>query len=115
MDTDQKLRDKQNFIPKDRDNNALQLTSPKVALARTRNTSISSSTQITLNANTSLIEVHAIDGNVYLKYGTTAVTNANFDEFLQAGQTRHYVIPQSITAITLIDDGDSAKVIVIEK
>lgn len=114
MNTDT-LKEKTTGLPRDTNYNALQLTPPKIALAVTRDTTISTSTEITLNADTSIIEVSAIDGNVYLKYGTTAVTNANFDEFIQAGQTRHYVIPQSITAITLIDDGDSAKVIVIEK
>lgn len=37
------------------------LTIPSPALARTRDTSISASTEITLNAVTSLIEVTAID------------------------------------------------------
>lgn len=110
-----KLRTNYKVLPEDGDRNPLQLTLATVALARTRDTTISTSTEITLNANTSLIEVTAIDGNVYLKYGTDDVTNANFDEFILAGTTRHYVIPDSITAINLIDDGDSAKVIVIEK
>lgn len=91
------------------------LVPPFTALARTRNTSISTSTEITLNTDTTVIEINAIDGNVYLKYGTDDVTNSNFDEFISAGQTRHYIIPSGITAINLIDDGDSAKVIVIEK
>ena len=93
----------------------IMLVPPFAALARTRDTSISTSTEITLNADTTMIEVNAINGNVYLKYGTDDVTNANFDEFLQAGQTRHYVKPEGVTAINLIDDGDSATVIVIEK
>ena len=91
------------------------LVPPFTALARTRNTSISTSTEITLNTDTTVIEINAINGNVYLKYGTDDVTNSNFDEFISAGQTRHYIIPSGITAINLIDDGDSAKVIVIEK
>lgn len=93
----------------------IMLVPPFTALARTRNTSISTSTEITLNTDTTVIEINAIDGNVYLKYGTDDVTNSNFDEFISAGQTRHYIIPSGITAINLIDDGDSAKVIVIEK
>ena len=115
------LQGKQRAIPRDTHNNALQLTIPTPAIARTRDESISTSTEITLNALTSFIEINAIDGNVYLKYGTTDVTNANFDEFILAGGTRHYVIPEDpstgalFTAINLIDDGDSAKVIVIEK
>ena len=91
------------------------LVPPFAALAKTRDTTISTSTEITLNIDTTLIEVHAVDGNVFLKYGTDDVTNANFDEFIQAGQTRHYVIPSGVTAINVIDSGDSATVIVIEK
>jgi hypothetical protein len=108
---------KTNFAGLSRDihNNPLQLSFAKAALAVTNDTSISSSTQITLNENTSLIEVTAIDGNVFLKYGTDNATSSAFDEFIIAGATRHYVIPSGVTAINLIDNGDSAKVIVIEK
>lgn len=97
------------------DNRPIQLTPNFTALARTRDTSISTSTEITLNADTTVIEVNAIDGNVFLKYGTDDVTNANFDEFIAAGSTRHYIKPTGVTAINLIDDADSAKVVVIEK
>lgn len=93
----------------------IHLTVPYPAKAITRDTSISTSTEITLNADTSLVEVTAIDGHIYLKYGADDVTNANFDEFILANSTRHYFIPVGVTAINVIDDGDSAKVIIIEK
>ena len=114
MDTET-LKEKQVGLSRDTHDNALQLTPAKVALAQTRDTDISSSSEITLDTDTRIIEVTAVGGNVYLKYGTDDVTNANFDEFIQKGQTRHYVPPADTTAINLIDDGDSATVIVIEK
>lgn len=108
-------------LPRDDNRNPIHLTPNTTALAQTRDVSISSSTEITLDTDTRILEVTAVGGNVFLKYGTTAVTNANFDEFIPAGQTRHYVVPidtstnDLFTAINVIDDGDSATVVVIEK
>ena len=93
----------------------IALTPNFTALAQTRDTDISTSTEITLNAVTSVIEISALLGNVFMKYGTDTVTNANFDEFIVANSTRHYVVPRGVTAINLIDDGDGARVVVIEK
>jgi len=102
-------------LPRDDNNQIAQLTVNTTALAQTRDTDISSSTEITLQTTTQMIEVTAIDGNVYLKYGTDDVTNANFDEFIHKGHVRHYFLPAGTTAVNLIDDGDGATVIVIEK
>ncbi len=98
-----------------RQGSPVHLTFPFAALARTRDTTISTSTEITLNADTKLIEVTALDDNIYLKYGTDNVTNANFDEFIVAGSTRHYMVPYGVTAINVIDAGASGAVIIIEK
>lgn len=102
-------------LTQDSNGQPLQLTLATPALARTRDTTITSSTEITLNENTGLIEITAIDDNVYLKYGTDDVTNANFDEFILANSTRHYAIPEGITAINVIEDQGGATVVVIEK
>lgn len=115
MDNENKFTQLYKRLTNDAEGRALQLTLATPALARTRDTSITTSTEITLNANTGLIEVTAIDDNVYLKYGTDNVTNANFDEFILAGSTRHYAIPEDVTAINVIDDGAGATVVVIEK
>ena len=93
-------------------NGQIELTPNFPALAQTRDEDISTSTEITLHADTSLIEVNAVDGEIFLKYGTDNVTNANFDEYIMAGSTRHYVIPQGVTAINIIGD---ATAIIIEK
>jgi hypothetical protein len=109
------LRQKDTSLPQDGNGVTIPITVPTPALARTRDTSISTSTEITLNSGTSYLEVTAIDDHVYLKYGTDDVTNANFDEFIHAASTHAYEVPEGITAINLIDDGNGATVIVIEK
>lgn len=111
-------------LPKDNQNSVAQLVPATTSLATTKNTSISSSTEIVLNAKTTLIEVQALDGNVYLKWGTDNVSSADdgYDEFIQKGNTRHYFVPvededtkELYGAINVIDDGDSAGVVIIEK
>lgn len=102
-------------LSRDTNNNPVPLTFAKVALAQTYDTTISTSTEITLNAGTSLIEVTAIDDGVFLKYGTDDVTSSNFDEFISNGSTRHYVIPSGVTAINVKDNGASGAVIIIQK
>ena len=86
-----------------------------VALARTVDTSVSASTEITLNKLTTYLEVYAIAKDVYLKWGTSDVTASNFDEVIIAGQIRKFLVPDQITAINVIERESGATVIVIEK
>lgn len=102
-------------LPRDDNHNPMQIVPAVVPLAVTRDTSISSSTSLALNASTSFIEVTAIDGNVYLLWGTGTASNSSFSEFILAGTTRHYKVPNDISALRVIDDGDSAAVVIIEK
>ena len=102
-------------LPKDNNGIAMQLTPSSTALARTVDASVSSSTEITLNASTKFIRVYAIDKDVYLKWGTDDVTASNFDEVIPANQIVDLVVPVSQTAINLIERAASATVIVIEK
>jgi len=102
------------FLPVDQKGSMIPLTTPTNALAVTYDTSISSATDITLNANTSLIEVTAINNGVFLKYGSTASSSA-FDEFILADSTRHFVVPAGVTVISIIEETASAKAVVIEK
>lgn len=93
---------------------AIQLTLPSAALARTISSSISSATSITLNAATALIEVTAEDQGIYLRY-QAGVSSSNFDEYISAGTTRHYVIPNNVTVVSVIERAATASIIVIEK
>lgn len=102
------------FIPKDQNGNIVLLTPSGLAKATTVDTSISSATDVTLNLKTSVIEVHAINGGVYLKYAT-AVSSSDFDEFISEGQTRHYIIPSSVTLISVIERDSGAETVIIEK
>jgi len=86
-----------------------------VALARTVDASISASTEIVLNVATTFIQVYAITKDVYLKWGADDVTAANFDEVIPAGQVVGFVVPETVTAINLIEREAGATAIVIEK
>lgn len=106
-------------MPNDKNNKAMQLSPDKIALARTIDATISSSTEITLNAATTFIRVYAIDKDVYLKWGTADVTASNFDHVIPAGQIVDLVVPLAsastlYTAINLIERAATATVIVIE-
>ncbi|MFA5395229.1 MAG: hypothetical protein WC346_04345 [Methanogenium sp.] len=90
-------------------------TPDAVALARTVDSSISSSTEITLNKATSYIRVYAIAKDVYLKWGTDDVTDSNFDEVIPAGQVFDFLVPDGETAINVIQREATASVIIIEK
>ena len=92
------------------------ITTPDVvALARTVDATISSSTEITLNEQTTMLRVYAITKDVYLKWGTANVTAANFDEVIPASQVLDFKVPNGQTAINLIEREATANVIVIEK
>jgi len=93
----------------------IKSTPDVVALARTVDSTISSSTEITLNKATTYIRVYAITKDVYLKWGTSDVTAANFDEVIPAGQVFDFLVPDGQTAINVIERESSAIIVVIEK
>lgn len=102
-------------IPQNEYGQVLGLPPSRVALARTVDATISASTEITLNTDTTYIEVYAIAQDVYLKYGTADVTASNFDEVIIAGTKQGFAVPEGVTAINLIERVAGAAVIVIEK
>lgn len=107
-------------IPKDASGVAMQLVPATVALAITYDTTVSTSTTVTFNAETTMIEVSAINQPILMKWGATASTSS-FDECIQAGSTRHYVIPINAstgslyTTAQFIEQSASATLVVIEK
>lgn len=108
-------------LPRDDNSIAYQLTPSKIALAQTVDATISSSTEITLNAATSIIRVYAIDKDIYMKWGTADVTAANFDEVIPANQICDFVVPITVatgvkyTAVNFIERSATATLICIEK
>lgn len=106
-------------LPVDGNSKGLPLTPAKVAVAITYDTTISSDTTVTLNAATTFIEVNAISQGIFMKWGATATSSA-FDEYIQAGSTRHYVVPKDAaglryTTAHFIEQASAATLLVIEK
>lgn len=71
----------------------MQITPRGVALTRTVDASISSSTEITLNANTTFVRCYAIDKDVYLRWGIEDCNESTFDEIIPAGQVVDLAVP----------------------
>lgn len=105
----------QKLLPKDKQGNVIQLTPVGIALARTVDADVSSSTEIVLNSATTMIRVYAIAQDVYMKWGADNVDATNFDEVIVAGQVFDFVVPDGYTAINLIERVSGAGVIVIER
>lgn len=102
-------------LPRDDNQVPLPNSVPSVvALEETYDATISSSTAITLNAATTLIEVTAIDKGVFLKWGATA-SSTDFDEFIAPNTTRIYGVPNGQTSVQFIEEVATAKLVVIEK
>jgi hypothetical protein len=102
------------ILPLTRDENRvpIPLVPDTDALAVTVDDSIATATDITLNANTTLIEVHAVDGGIFVRRAATA-SSSDFDYYVQSGQTRHFPV-KSVTTLSVIQDDSGAKVRLIE-
>ena len=64
-----------------------------VALATTYDTTISTSTEITLNASTLLVVVTALVQPIFMKWGTADVTSSNWDYVIPAGTQLSFEVP----------------------
>ena len=84
------------------------------ALAVTYDATISSSTTVTLNAKTTVIEVTAIDKGIFMHWGAAATSSA-FDEFIAPNTTRTYIVPAGQTSVQFLEETATAKLVVIEK
>ncbi|MDQ3008819.1 MAG: hypothetical protein M3Q81_04460 [bacterium] len=107
-------------LPLDDNGKTINLAPSKAAIARTLTSSISSSTQVTLNSESRFLQVYAIDKDVFMKWGTTAVTTANFDELILAGQRYDFDVARESngtlhTALTFIERAATATLVVIQK
>jgi len=102
-------------IPTDDNSKTVQLTPAVVALEETYDATISTSTEITLNASTTFIEVTAVDEGIMLSWGTADATTASFDEYIAKGTTRQYYVPPSTTAVNFIERATTAILVMIEK
>lgn len=101
-------------FPRDANNdvvdNSVPLGSP---LAVTYDATISSATTITLNAATTLVEVNAIDKAIFVRYAAGASSSA-FDLLVPANAVRRFKVPSGVTAISVLEEAATAKVVVTE-
>ena len=107
-------------LPKDGDRISAPLTPSAIATARTVDATISSSTQVDFAATSTFIRVYALAQDIYMKWGTTAVTASNFDEVIPANQICDFYIPIQSSGViypsaTFIERTATAGLIVIEK
>lgn len=102
-------------LPKDQNGATVMVTPDRVALATTVDSTISTTTQVNLNAATTMIRVYAVSQDICLKWGTSAATSTSFDEIIPANQICDFVIPADITAVNFIERTASATLICIEK
>ena len=92
-----------------------------IAINETYDATISSSTELTLNAATTLIEVSAIDKTILLNWGTTSASTTVFDEVISLNTTRQFQVPvdtstgKLYTAVNFIQQTTTARLAVIEK
>ena len=101
-------------FPKTDDGFEVQLSPDTLAKAQTYDTSLSTEALVTLQETTRFLEITALVNGVFMKYAT-GVSSSDFDEFIAAGTTRHYVVPNGVTAVSIIEETASASVVVIEK
>ena len=98
----------------------MQVTPRGTALARTVNSSLSTSQEIVLQTATVFLRVYALSQDVYLRWGIEDVNANTFDEVIPAGQVVDLMVPfdkdgVKFTHVNLIERTTSATVIVIEK
>lgn len=84
------------------------------AYAKTYDSTLSSASDIVLNASTTSIIVTAITKGVFMRYAATA-SSTDFDEFIPADTTVVFARPAGVTTISIIEQTTSAAVVVIEK
>ena len=106
-------------LPLDSNRNPIQILPATIALATTYNTTISASTEVTLNSATTLITVTALTQAILMKWGTADVTTSNFDQIIPANTSMAFVVPiQSgttlYTAVNFIEQAASAVLAVNE-
>lgn len=82
-------------------------------LATTYDATISGNTAVTLNANTTGIEVSAVDKGIFLRWDGTASSSA-FDGYIAPNTTKVFMVPRGSVTANFIEAAASAILIVIE-
>lgn len=82
-------------------------------LVTTYDTSVSSSTPLTLNVKTTGIEVSTIAEGIFLRWDGTASSSA-FDGYISPDTTKVFMVPGGTVTANFIESASSATLIVIE-
>lgn len=91
----------------------LSVFPPAVALEETYDATISTSTAITLNTSTTLIEVTAIDKGIFMKWGATAAST-DYDHLIPPNTTQFFLVPSGQTSVQFIEEAATAHLSVTE-
>ena len=97
------------------------MTPAVIAIEETYDATISTSTELTFDTSTTLIEVSAIDKTILMKWGTDNAVPTDFDEVINLNTTRQFLIPTDITtkklftAANFIEQTSTAILCVVEK
>lgn len=84
-----------------------------LAIDETYDATISTSTALSLNASTKLIEVTAIDKGIFYKWGGT-VSSTDFDGFVAPNTSKLIPRVAGQTSIEFIEESATAKLVVVE-
>ena len=84
-----------------------------VALDETYDATISTSTVLTLNTATTLIEVTAIGASIFYKWGGTAAST-DFDGIVPLNSSKLIPVPNGQTSVQFIEESATAKLAVVE-
>jgi len=101
-------------LPIDGNSNVFQGLPAAVALEETYDATVSATTEITLNAATTMIVVTAIDKAIFLKWGTSDASSTDWDVCLPANSLNAFYVPPDITAVNFIEEVATAKLAVSE-
>lgn len=92
------------------------ITNPKApTLVATYDASIDTSTEITLNAGTTFVEVSAIAAGIFLRWGTGDASTSAFDEYISPNSTRLYARPANTTAVNFLQATANGILVLLEK
>lgn len=81
--------------------------------AVTYDATISSTTAVTLNANTTNIEVTAVDKGIFLKWNGSA-TSSSFDAFIPANTSKKFIRPPDAITANFLEEQSTAHLVLIE-
>ena len=81
----------------------------------TYDATISASTEVTLNAATSKIEVTAIDKAILMKWGTDNASTSAFDAVIPQNTTRIFKRPPGELAVNFIEQAATAILVLVER